>query len=260
MDKLSIIIPAYNEEKRIGKTLEMYSLYFEELRKNGEIDYEILVVINNTIDKTEKIVKEIARKNRRIVYLNLKLGGKGFAVIEGFKDALKRDNILIGFVDADMATLPEDFYDLVKRIKNCDCTIASRYISGAIIKPKPTFSRIIAKRMFNTLVRAILFLPCKDTQCGAKIFRRRVIERVLPFLTMSRWAFDVDLIYTTKKKGFKIKEIPTRWSDKAYATINFWQAGPWMALGVIRLRLLNSFAKSFVRIYDKLLISMKKIR
>jgi glycosyltransferase involved in cell wall biosynthesis len=246
-------MPAYNEEKRIGKTLEAYSSYFEDLRKNEKMDYDILVVINNTTDKTEEIVKKIAEANKRITYLNLRPGGKGFAVIEGFKDALKRKNDLIGFVDADMATLPEDFYDLVRRMGKSGGAIASRYIRGAVINPKPTKQRMIAKKVFNLLVRTMLFLPYRDTQCGAKVFRREVLENVLPALTMSQWAFDVDLIYSTKKKGFSVKEIPTKWSDKSYATINFWQAGPLMALGIIRLRLLNSPAKMFIRIYDKLI-------
>jgi len=253
MVKLSIVMPAYNEERRIEKTLERYSDYFESLRKSGKLDYEILIVINNTTDKTEEIVKKFVKKHKQIIYLNLKPGGKGFAIIEGFRDALKRDNDLIGFVDADMSTFPEDFYDLVKKIGNSGGVIASRYIKGGIMDPKPTLQRVIAKRMFNIFTRALLFLPYRDTQCGAKLFSRSAVEEILPDLCMTRWAFDVDLIYTARRNGFDVREIPTKWSDREYATINFWQAGPWMALAIVRLRLLNSFGKSFVRIYDKIL-------
>jgi hypothetical protein len=70
---------------------------------------------------------------------------------------------------------------------------------------------------------------------------------------MSRWAFDVDLLYSIRKKGCRILEYPTKWYDIEYAKINFWQAGPWMALGVVRLRLINSPINSFLRIYDKIL-------
>ena len=253
MNKVSIVIPAYNEEKRIGKTLETYSNYFERLRKKRELDYEILIVINNTTDKTEYIVKAWRKKNKKIRYLNLIRGGKGYALIEGFKDALKRDNNLIGFVDADMATSPEYFYDLIKFIDVYDGVIASRYMKGSIIEPKPTIQRLIAKRIFNFLIRIVLFLPYRDTQCGAKIFKRYALEKVLQDISMSQWAFDVDLLYSLKKIGFRIKEIPTKWSDKEYSKINFWKAGPWMALGVIRLRMINSPLKKFVRIYDKFL-------
>jgi len=192
--------------------------------------------------------------------MNLKPGGKGFAVIEGFKDALKRENELIGFVDADMATSPEEYYRLIKFVGKCDGIIASRYMRGSVINPKPTVQRLIAKRMFNLLVRALLFLPFKDTQCGAKIFKREVIEKILPFFTMSQWVFDVELLYLLKKKiNSRIKEVPTVWSDKAYSTINFWKAGPRMALGVLRLRVLNSPLKDIIRIYDLWLKTINKL-
>ena len=92
--KLSIIIPAHNEEKRIGSTSEAYSKYFKSLKKD-KFDYGILVVINATTDSTEKIVKKYQKKDKKIKCLNLKKGGKGYAVTEGFKDALKRKNDII---------------------------------------------------------------------------------------------------------------------------------------------------------------------
>src|SRR3989344_8183585 len=109
--KISIIIPAYNEEKRIGRTLEEYLKFFSIKKKQEKIrNFEILVVINNTKDRTEEIVKEKQKKCMELRYLNFKQGGKGFAITEGFKDALKRDNKLIGFVDADMSTSPEEYF------------------------------------------------------------------------------------------------------------------------------------------------------
>src|SRR5690349_5588539 len=115
--KVSIVIPAYNEEKRIGATLEFFSTYFKALEKENKLNYEILVVINNTKDNTVGVVKAAQKKDSKIIYLDLPKGGKGYAVTEGFKDALKRKNDLIGYVDADLATRPEDFYDLIKNIK-----------------------------------------------------------------------------------------------------------------------------------------------
>lgn len=253
MRTVSIVVPAYNEEKRISPMLEEYSKYFEEKRKNGEIEYELLVVINNTTDRTEEIVRAYQRMNKRIAYINLKPGGKGFATIQGFKEALRGRWDLIGFVDADMSTLPKDFYDLIENIGSFGGIIASRYMAGAIIDPKPTRARLFAKGLFNAFTRALLFLPYRDTQCGAKLFKREAVERLIPRLTMSRWAFDVELLYNLGALGFRVREFPTIWSDKAYATINFWQAGPWMALAIIRLRILNSPFRRFVKVYDKFL-------
>lgn len=248
--KLSIVIPAYNEEKRISKTLSAYSLFFEQLRKKKLLDYEILISINNTTDKTLEIVKAYKKKNKRIVYIDLPRGGKGYAVIEGFKEELKKDFELIGFVDGDLATSPEEFWKLAKECTKREAVIASRYIPGAIVNPKQTIQRIIASRAFNIAIRAILLMPYRDTQCGAKVFRKEVLLKILPNLTMSQWAFDVELLYETQRAGFTIKEVPTIWSDKEYSKLNLSKAGPRMLLGVIRLRIIHSPFKSFIRVYN----------
>jgi len=250
MEKLSIIIPAYNEEKRIENTLSTYTKFFDKIK---DLDYEILVVINNTKDNTKEIVEKHKKKNKKIRYLDLERGGKGYAVTEGFKDALKRKNTLIGFVDADMATPPEAYHYLIKKLENSDGIIASRYIKGSIMEPKPTFQRKVSSRIFNTAIRTLLFMPYRDTQCGAKLFKRETIEKILPQITFSYYAFDVDLLYAARRNGFKIKEAPTKWADKGLSKINFLKAGPRMFFGVVRLRLLNSPLKGMVRIYDKFL-------
>jgi glycosyltransferase involved in cell wall biosynthesis len=254
---ISIVIPAHNEEKRIGNTLESYSRYFNLLAKSNKLDYELLVVINNTKDRTEEIVKEKQNKDKHIRYLNFKEGGKGFAVIEGFKDALKRKSNLIGFVDADGATPPQAFHYLIQNINNDDGAMASRYLPASIVNPKPTIQRVIVSRIFNNLIRVLFLMPYKDTQCGAKLFKRKALEKVLPHLSLSQWAFDVDLIYNLRKFGFRVAELPTIWSDKKYSKINFMRAGPFMALSLIRLRLINSPFAFVMHLYDRLPNSIK---
>ena len=247
MGSLGIIIPAYNEERRIGATLEKYGIFSESL------DWEILVVINNSTDKTEEIVRKISRKYKNISYVDLLHGGKGYAVIEGFKLMLTRGFEYIGFVDADMATPPEEFLKVARQAEKNDGAIADRYLNGSEINPRPPIRRLIAKRAFNFLIRTLLLVPFGDTQCGAKVFRREALEEVIPCLSMSQWAFDAELLYHLNKRGYKIKSVRTKWYDREYSKINFWRAGPWMALGVIRLRMLNSPLKRFVRIYDRLI-------
>ncbi len=251
MEKLSIVVPAHNEEKRIGKTLSEYSAFFEDLRKKKILDYQILVVINNTKDATEEVVRKYSSLNKNLKCMVLIRGGKGYAVVEGFKRSLKEGYEIIGFVDADMATSPEEYWKLVINMKGAAGIIADRYQKGSRIYPPPSIQRLLAKRLFNFVVRSILLLPYGDTQCGAKIFRRNALEITLPELTMSKWAFDVDLLYVLKKHGFRVKSYPTVWVDKEYSKINFWQAGPWMVLAILRLRILNSPFKRFIRIYDK---------
>lgn len=252
---ISIIIPAHNEEKRIGKTLEEYGRFFEKKRKNKEIkDFEIIVVLNACRDRTIDVVKKAEKRYRKIRHLDFEKGGKGFAVIEGFKEALKgKSNFIgIGFVDADMATSPEAFYDLIKNIRDYDGVIASRYIKGAVVSPKQSIQRVIVSRVFNFLIRALYFMPYRDTQCGAKIFRREAVESILPSLGLTQWAFDVDLLYHLKKKGFKVREFPTIWMDKEYSKLNFIKVSPRMAISIIRLRIIHSPFRFIARIYDRL--------
>ncbi len=247
MEKVCIVIPAYNEEKRIGKTLEVYSAYFESLRKDKKLDYEMLVVMNNTTDKTEEIVKNYKKKNSRILYLNLKPQGKGLATIEGFKGALKRNNDLIGFVDADMATSPEEYWKLIKNIGNYDGIIASRGLKDSEVKT--TFYRKLTNRGFNIVVRLLLHVKFKDTQCGAKLFKREAIKELVTNKIMPQWAFDVDLLHKLGNK--KIKEIPTKWEDKAGSTISFITPIK-MFSSIVRLRLLYSPLNFIVKGYDLL--------
>ena len=247
IEKVSIIIPAYNEEKRIWKTLDSNLKFFKKLKKEKILNFEIITVVNGSKDKTLEIVKSFAKKNKELKYLNLKRGAKGYAVIEGFKEALKSNSNLIGFKDADMATKPEAFYDLIQKIGNADGIIASRYIKGSVINPKPAFERIFASRIFNLIIKIFLGLKFKDTQCGAKLFKKNALEKTIPRLTFSQLAFDVDILYNMKKLGFKIKEIPTTWSDEKYSKVNFVKSGPRMALAILRLRIINSRFKTILR-------------
>ena len=249
MVKLSIIIPAYNEEKRIKKTVKYYVKHFKRY------DYELIIIPNGCKDNTEKIIKELSKKYSKVRYKIIKEAvGKGAAIKEGFKIA-KGD--LIGFVDADNSTKPEDFEDLIKNIGKYDCIIASRYIKGAIVKPKQKLIRIIASRVFNFLVRFLFGLKISDTQCGAKLFKKQAIKKIIAKLDLTRWAFDVDLLLKIKKERYKIKEFPTKWEDNFDSKLKINKAVIEMLLSLARLRLINSKLKFVIDIYDSLPESIK---
>ena len=150
MQKVSIIIPAYNEEKRIGRILEEYCKFF---KKKKEI-IEIIVVLNACKDDTLKIVKEFQKKFKEIRFLDFERGGKGFAIIEGFKEALKKDSELIGFVDADMATPPNAFYGLIRNIKSYGGIIANRWDKRSKVGPRTFFRKLLSK-WGNLIIRSL---------------------------------------------------------------------------------------------------------
>lgn len=244
--KLSLIIPAYNEEKRIKKTLEDYVNF---LSKKLKKDFEILVIINNSTDNTLKIVQQLSKKYPQIKYINYpqKLG-KGGALIKGFNIA-KGD--LIGFVDADCSTPPRAFYELVEKIKGYDGIIGSRWVKGAKITLRQPISRRIASRGFNLMVRTLLGINIKDTQCGNKVFRKEAIKKITPGLGITMWAFDIDLLYLMKKHKYKILEIPTEWHDVAQSKLDLKRTIPEMFLSLMRLRLIYSPFKFIVTMYDR---------
>ncbi|MEI7670401.1 MAG: glycosyltransferase, partial [Pseudomonadota bacterium] len=161
------VIPAYNEENRIAHTLEAYVSYFQSKPEKTTF----LVVANNCKDKTVEVVENIQKHHKNIKLIDLKPGGKGFAVKEGFLWSLEKKHghfDLIGFVDADMATKPENFYDLILASKDSDGAIASRYAPGAVIQPERHWFRKIGGKVYNWMLRKQFGLPYKDTQCGAK--------------------------------------------------------------------------------------------
>jgi len=257
---ISIVIPAYNEEKRIPKTLEAYGAFFSNLKKTQEIkDFEIIIVINNTTDNTIGVVKRFKSKFKEINYLNFKEGGKGFAVKEGFKAAIDHQSDLIGFVDADLATPPNAFYGLVRHIRDADGIVASRYLKGSQITPKFSFRRVVVAKIFNLIVRALFFLNFSDTQCGAKLFKREALKKIIPWLTISQWAFDIDLLYQCKRMGFKIKEIPTQWKEMEESKLDLKKDSIRMLFAVTQLRTLNSRFEHFIKILKPLVKLVYKL-
>jgi glycosyltransferase involved in cell wall biosynthesis len=208
--RLSIVIPACNEEQRIGPMLDAYLPFFAE--RYGD-DVEFIVVINGSTDATEDVVsgyKARCQKLRTIV--DPGRIGKGGALIRGFSSA---EGDCVGFVDADGSTPPEAFHELVEKVgeDGVDAAIASRWIEGAEVHPVQAAHRQLSSRAFNLCVRILFGLSYHDTQCGAKVVSKEALHVCLPELSVHGWACDVDLLYTLKRHGRNVAEVPTRWSD-----------------------------------------------
>lgn len=244
--KLSIIIPAHNEEKRLPPVLASYEQFYTS--RFGS-DVEIIVVVNNSTDHTLPVTEAFAETHPVVSTINEpKKVGKGGAVLLGLREA-KGD--LIGFVDADGSTDPEAFHDLVERIGDAGCIIASRWMKGSIVEPKQPLSRRMASRIFNFMVNLFFGFRVHDTQCGAKLFTRPVLNEILPEIGITKWAFDVDMLFCVRRHGYAIKEIPTVWRDAAGSKVQVGRASTEMALAMVRLRLLYSPFKWVVDLYNK---------
>lgn len=244
--KLSVIIPAYNEEARLGAMLEAYAGYF--VPRYGD-DVELIVVANGCRDRTPEIAKQWAERHAQIkVIVEPASIGKGGAIMLGMREARGE---WIGFVDADLSTPPENFEDLVRQIRDAGLIVASRWIKGAQVSPRQPLKRRIASRVFNALVRWLFRLNIHDTQCGAKLMTRAVRDAVLPKLGITRWAFDVDLLFQVRRSGYRIIEHPTVWHDAPGSQLKVLRASVEMLLAIVRLRLLYSPLRWVVTLYDQ---------
>lgn len=226
--KLSIVIPAYNEQDRIGPILEEYAEFFAKIYGSC---LEIIVVVDGT-DGTKDVVRRISRKfpkKIRCMYSREKQG-KGGAIIRGFK-ACTGD--IIGFADADESVTAEEYYRIIRELG--DCAIASRKINDSKILKKQPLTRRFASSCFNILVNALFNLNLKDTQCGAKVFRKEVLYAVLPELQCKGFEFDVELLFRIKEKGFKIKEIPIKWKHEEGSSFEMIYA-PSMLINLLKLK------------------------
>jgi len=246
--KLSIVVPAFNEEARLGPMLDTYVAWFAP--RHGT-DMEFVVVVNGSTDRTEHIAREAAARCPQVrAVIEPRAIGKGGALLLGFGEA-RGD--LVGFVDADTSTPPEAFQDLVDHIGDAGAIIASRWMPGSQVSPRQPLARRFASRIFNRLVRLLFGLRITDTQCGAKLMRGDALRRVMPLLGITRWAFDVDLLFQLKRAGYRIVEWPTVWRDAGGSRLKVGRASLEMFIAICRLRLLFSPFRWVVTVYDRTL-------
>jgi len=213
---LSIIIPAYNEEKRLGDSLEKIYNFL----KDKNFNYEIIVIDDNSTDSTSKVASlSILNQNNRMKILNNpKNTGKGYSIKRGIMEA-KGEYIL--FSDADLSTPIEEIEKLLPIVQSeYDIAIGSRGISGAEIKIHQPFYREYMGKIFNKLVHIFAIKGIKDTQCGFKLFKRSAAKTIAPKLKINGFAFDVEMLYLAEKLGFKIKEVPVIWINSFTSKVN----------------------------------------
>ena len=143
-----------------------------------------------------------------------------------------------GYVDADGATPPKAFHDLVAQTGKADCVIGSRWLPGAKLHVEQSGRRQFASRIFHLIVELFFGMHIKDTQCGAKVMRREPVETIHSALRIADMAFDINLLYSLKRAGYRILEVPTEWTDQMGSKVNLFRTPLVMFLSVVRIRLI----------------------
>src|SRR3989338_8806854 len=197
-ETLSLIIPAHNAEKVIGESLKEYLKFLSQFK-----EYELIIVCNGCTDDTERAGKEAAGSNRNVRILVIRERGKGNAVIQGFRRAKKE---IIGFMDADNAFKLDSVSEMISSLKAYDCVIASKWLGRNVFQIKEPFSRRVLAVGWKALTLTLFGMRFHDTQAGCKFLRRKAFLKADHDFICTGFDFDVELLYSLKKSGFKTKE------------------------------------------------------
>jgi dolichyl-phosphate beta-glucosyltransferase len=213
-ESLSLVIPAYNEEKRIGPTLRKVFAFLDA----QDYPAEVILVDDGSSDSTAEVAQEAAagRGNFRILKNGVNRG-KGFSVKNGMLNA-KHEIVL--FSDADLSTPIEEANRFIEYImEGCDVVIGSRTMRRAGVVIEQRLHRRLMGRVFNLFVRALAVRGFSDTQCGFKAFTRDAARRIFGMTRIRRFAFDVEMLFLAKRLGFKVKELPVAWHESSGSSV-----------------------------------------
>lgn len=230
--EVSIVIPAYNEEKRIGDTLKKVYNY---CKKNID-KFEIIVVDDGSKDNTIELVRKFHYKNLKIL-ANKQNKGKGYSVRMGIMES-KLDFVL--FSDSDLSTPIEELSRFSHFInEGYDIVIASRNMSESKKPIKQKWHRTLMGKIFPLLVNLFIMADFKDTQCGFKLFKSKIAKKIVGMQKLNGFAFDVEMLFIAKKMKCKIKEVPVTWFGGKESKVHPIKDPLKMLIDILKIRLFS---------------------
>lgn len=207
---LSIVVPCFNEEQRLPRTIEQIEHYL-----NGKhVDYELILVDDGSADGTRRVMDAAAARHASVRVEGLPHNrGKGRALAVGV-NAARGDEILL--TDADLSTPIEELDKLQAALDNgAGVAIASRALRNSRVEVSQPIYRVVMGKAFNLIVQAVLLPGIWDTQCGFKLFRADVARQVFAGLSTDGFGYDPEVLYRARKQGVKIAEVPVVWRNSA---------------------------------------------
>jgi dolichyl-phosphate beta-glucosyltransferase len=229
---LSVVVPAYNEEERLPRTLARLHEYYEA----QPYSFDVLVVSDGSKDRTAQIVEEFAKTHPHFSVLDYQPNrGKGYAVRRGMLEAT---GDLVLFCDADLATPQEETEKLLEHIHaGANVAIGSRPLRESKLERRQPLYREILGRLFNRAVQTLAIKGIDDTQCGFKIFTRVASQEVFSRCKLDGFSFDFEALMVARDLGYRIDEVPIRWSHQEGSKVVLLRDGPRMLRDLVRLRL-----------------------
>lgn len=239
----SVIIPAYNEEKRIGESLRKVCRFAEAC----SFPVEVIVVSDGSTDETVPLVSlEFAAFKKAGVDLrlaqNVNNSGKGASIRKGILQARGK---YVLFSDADLSTPITEAAKLLGCLESgaCDVAVGSRRMEGSKITVRQSRFRETGGRLFNVIVRLLTGLEIKDTQCGFKAFRREEAQAIFGAMTVKRFGFDVEALYLARKMGLRIAEIAVVWNHSDGSKVRYFRDGARMIGEILKIRMNDLFRR-----------------
>ncbi|MCX6765807.1 MAG: glycosyltransferase [Candidatus Moranbacteria bacterium] len=229
--KISVVIPCFNEGKTIYQNIKKISEYLVQ----NFSDFEIIVVNDGSTDNTLSELRIVKQEVPLKIINNEQNEGKGKAVRDGI---LASSNEIVMFLDADLAIPIEELGKFMEELKKGnDIVIASRFIPGLKILRPVLWYRKIMERIFRALRMIMLnSWKVKDTQCGFKVFRKEVAQRIFSMATINRFAFDAEIIFVAKKFGYQIKELPISLQNPPKSHVRIFRDSINMFFSLIKIR------------------------
>jgi dolichyl-phosphate beta-glucosyltransferase len=229
--RLSVVVPCYNEEVRLPRTIEQIERY---LGSRGD-RYELILVDDGSADGTRRAMEEAAARNKSIRIVALPVNrGKGRALAEGVRVS-RGDYVLV--TDADLSTPIEELPKLEAALAaGAGVAIGSRAIKGSRVELSQPIYRVLMGKAFNIIVQLVLLPGIWDTQCGFKLFRGDIARDVFEGLTTDGFGYDPEVLYLAKKKGVRIAEVPVVWRNSAPTKVNAIRSSLDMFRHVLRIR------------------------
>ncbi|MBQ4512378.1 MAG: glycosyltransferase family 2 protein [Anaerolineaceae bacterium] len=226
---LSLIIPVYNEEKRLPDSISKIRAFVDTV----PYSVEVLFVANGCTDKSYEMVSEYQDQYPYVQAVYEKSAGKGNAVKRGMMKACGSYRM---FADVDFAMpITEVSKFIPPELPDCQVAIASRTAAGSVRKDEPLIRRL-SSRVFNFVVDMILHLGIRDTQCGFKCFSAEAAEKIFSLQRINGWAFDAEILFIAKKLGYRITEIPVVIQYEENSKIKLWSAVPKMLMEILQVR------------------------
>jgi dolichyl-phosphate beta-glucosyltransferase len=227
--ELSVVIPAYNEARRLRPTLERVVEYLEG---RGAL-FEVLVVDDGSTDGTRRVAEKLL--DPRVWLLELATNrGKGAALRYGVVASRGRRVLLC---DADLSTPIEELARLEPHLEEAEVVLGSRGVEESKVETRQPLYRELMGRTFNLIIRLLGFGGFRDTQCGFKLLRGDVARELFPQLTVDRFAYDVELVVEAQRRGYRVVEVGVEWHDSPTSRVRPVRDSWRMLTDVVRLRL-----------------------